>query len=64
VTGDLVYLPTQRGEYEPQKWPHDVVGTLRTPVRRHRLSEDEYALPIGELVRKYPPPKAEPADAI
>jgi hypothetical protein len=62
VTGDLVYLPTQRGGFEPQKWPHDVVGTVRTPVRRHRLNAEEYALSIAALVVKYPPPKAEGGD--
>ena len=64
MTGSLVWLG-EPGFLEPQKWPDDSPdwnkklfpkGSGRQVLAAHKLTEEEFALPIAELVKKYPAP--------
>lgn len=62
MTCVLVYC-SWAGRILPQKWwkeSGDIIGGKRETLAEHELSAEEEAMPIAELIKRYPAPESAP----
>jgi hypothetical protein len=59
IAGYFVYVINHFGGYDPEKRPHDMPNIGKPDPRveaGYALSAEEFALPLAELEKRYPPP--------